>query len=85
MRCLDESLIDDLEFWLRVRNQVELLQRRQVRSGQASESARPGGQIVLEAWLKSALATMAGSVVDEPIPDELLRLIGGAASSGKPE
>lgn len=79
-RCLEDNLIDDLEFWLRVRNQVELLQWQAIRSAPGdvlvTGDRRPGQEIVLEAWLKDALSRMAGSAVDEPIPQELVGLIG---------
>lgn len=80
-RCLEENLIEDVEFWLRVRNQVELLQWEKTSGGRDRKRApaahgRPGEEVVLEAWLKDVLSRMAASVLDEPIPEALLRLIG---------
>ncbi|MBB2168181.1 hypothetical protein HLH36_07410 [Gluconacetobacter aggeris] len=78
-RCLEDNLIDDLEFWLRVRNQVEHLQWKEIRGERSGKrpagTRRSGEEIVLAAWLKDALSRMAGSVADEPIPEELLRLL----------
>ncbi|MBB2168180.1 hypothetical protein HLH36_07405 [Gluconacetobacter aggeris] len=89
-RSLEDNLVDDVEFWLRVRDQIECLQWSATWAGQdrrrpAAGDGRPGEEVVLEAWLKETLCRMAGSAVDEPIPEALLRLVGLPIPEGDPE